>query len=476
MTDTTAEPTQGGSTELKVTRPFDGTPLATLERTSEEAAFAALARAHALYADRTAWLDAATRISILERFAERVSAEAEALALQAASEGGKPLKDSRIEIERAVSGIKVACAEIAQLHGTEVPMRLSAASAHRCAYTYREPRGVVLAISAFNHPFNLIIHQVVTAVAVGCPVLVKPASSTPLSCLRIVELLRDVGLPDGWCTCILPENRVATKLVADTRISFLSFIGSAKVGWMLRSKLAPGATCALEHGGAAPVIIDETADLDRCVPLLARGGFYHAGQVCVSVQRIYVQRKLAGTLAEKLVEAARAMKVGDPTHADTDIGPLIDPGEVDRVHEWIGEARASGAEVLCGGEKLGATCYAPTVLLNPSDEARVSREEVFGPVVAVYTYDTMDEAIARANAPDLFFQASIFTQDIDTALSVSRRLHGMTVMVNDHTAFRVDWMPFGGHRQSGLGLGGIGHSMRDMTLERMVVFHSPGLC
>ncbi len=472
---TEATPTRGTRATFEVTPPFGGTPLATLTRTSEEEALAALKRAHALYSDRTAWLDAATRIGILERFAERVTAEAEALALQAASEGGKPLKDSRVEIGRAINGIKVACAEIAQLHGTEVPMRLSEASAHRCAYTYREPRGVVLAISAFNHPFNLIVHQVVTAVAVGCPVIVKPATATPLSCLRIVELLQEAGLPADWCTCVLTENSVTTKLVEDTRVSFMSFIGSANVGWMLRSKLAPGATCALEHGGAAPVIVDETADLDRCVPLLARGGFYHAGQVCVSVQRVYVARSLARALAEKLVAAARVLKVGDPTQPDTDVGPLIDPSEVDRVHEWVGEARSSGAEVLCGGEKLGASCYAPTVLFNPSDEARISREEVFGPVVAVYTYDSMDEAIARANAPDLFFQASIFTQNLDTALSVSRRLHGMTVMVNDHTAFRVDWMPFGGHRQSGLGLGGIGHSMRDMTLERMVVFHSPGL-
>ena len=263
--------------------------------------------------------------------------------------------------------------------------------------------------------------------------------------------------------------------VSDPRVSFLTFIGSGKVGWHLRSRLAPGASCSLEHGGVAPVIVERTADIDDAIPLLVKGGFYHAGQVCVSVQRIFVDESIADEFNAKFIEQAGKLKVGDPLDESTEVGPLIVPQEVDRVHEWVEEAVARGGKLLCGGKKISETCYEPTVVLDPPDDVLLSREEVFGPVVAIYRYSDRDDAIRRANDPDVFFQASVFTRDLEFALDASRRLDGMTVMVNDHTAFRVDWMPFGGHRQSGLGLGGIGHSMRDMTLERMVVFRSPVL-
>ena len=458
-----------------VTSAFDEVRIETLAHTSEAVAHAALEVAYGLHKDRAGWLSVPVRVAVLKRFAALVGEQAEALARQAAREGGKPLADSRVEIARAINGVEVAIAEIPQLHGTEVPMGQTASSAQRIAHTFREPRGVVLAISAFNHPFNLIIHQVITALAAGCPVLVKPATATPLSCRSVVQLLAQAGLPAGWCQLLLTTPAVTEALVADPRVSFLTFIGSAKVGWQLRSKLAPGAACALEHGGVAPVIVDPTADLDDAIPLLVRGGFYHAGQVCVSVQRIYVHQSVVADFTQRFVAAAQALRTGDPLDETTEVGPLISRAEVTRVDTWVQEAIAAGARLLCGGHALGPTTYAPTVLLSPPDDARVSCEEVFGPVVAIYPYAHLDEAIARANAPDVFFQASIFTRDLDTALSASRRLAGMAVLVNDHSAFRVDWMPFGGHRQSGLGLGGIGHTMRDMSLERMVVFRSRSL-
>ncbi len=460
---------------FEIRSPFDEALITTYTHTTENEALDALGTAYALYQDRDAWLSGTQRIQILGKFAELVRAKAGELALQAAREGGKPLKDSNIEIARAIDGVGVAIKEIGQLHGTEIPMGLTESSAHRFAHTYREPRGVVLAISAFNHPFNLIIHQVITAIAAGCPVLVKPASSTPMSCKSIVDLLTEAGLSRGWCQLILTSNSSTERLVTDRRVSFMTFIGSAKVGWYLKSKLAPGAACALEHGGVAPVIVDATANIDASIAPLTRGGFYHAGQVCVSVQRIYLHQSIADDFTEKFLAATAELKTGDPLDIQTDVGPLISSREVDRVDAWVKEAVEGGAKLLCGGHKLTDSTYAPTVLLNPSDDAKVSTQEVFGPVVAIYTYGDINEAIRRANEPDVFFQASIFTQDLDTALSASRRLHGMAVMINDHTAFRVDWMPFGGHRQSGLGLGGIGHSMREMTLERMVVFHSSGL-
>lgn len=460
---------------FEVRSPFDGAHLCTLEHTPEAAAFAALERASALYADRAGWLPAVTRIGVLERLASLIEGQIDALAHQAAAEGGKPLRDSIVEINRAVNGVRVAVAEIAQLKGTEIRMGLTASSVQRFAHTYLEPCGVVLAISAFNHPFNLIIHQVITAIAAGCPVLIKPALTTPMSCISVVELLAEAGLPEGWCQLLLCEDEITGKLVADTRVAFMTFIGSARVGWHLRSKLAPGARCVLEHGGLAPVIVDDTADIEGSIAPLVRAAFYHAGQVCVSAQRVYVHRSVIDRFATQFVEATKALVTGDPLNHQTDVGPLIRPREVQRVHGWVEEALEAGAKLLCGGRTLSPTTYAPTVLLDPPDEVRVSQKEIFGPVVSLYAYDSIDDAIARANGPDVFFQASIFTRDLDTALSASRRLNGMAVMVNEHPAFRVDWMPFGAGRQSGLGLGGIGNAMRDMSTERMVVFRSAGI-
>ena len=440
-------------TPLEVTAPYDNALLATVDTADAVAVEQALATAHALFRDRSQWLSKSQRISILSRTAELMSGQRDALALAAAAEGGKPLIDSRVEVDRAIDGLHNCVECIRTAAGREIPMDINAASAERLAMTQHEPIGVVAAVSAFNHPVNLIVHQVGPAIAAGCPVIIKPAEDTPLSCFRFVELLRQAGLPEAWCQpLVVSELEVATQLVTDERVGFFSFIGSARVGWMLRSQLAPGARCALEHGGAAPVIVAADADLEQALPLLAKGGFYHAGQVCVSVQRVYCHESVARTLAEALAGLAGALTVGDPTDAATGVGPLIRPREVTRVHEWVTEAIAAGAEKLCGGEVLSESCYAPTVLFNPPDDVRVSQQEIFGPVVCVYSYSDMDSAIERANALPVAFQASVFTNELDTALHCYRNLDASAVMVNDHTAFRVDWMPFAGLRQSGMGL------------------------
>jgi acyl-CoA reductase-like NAD-dependent aldehyde dehydrogenase len=222
----------------------------------------------------------------------------------------------------------------------------------------------------------------------------------------------------------------------------------------------------------APVIVAADADIPDALPLLTKAGFYHAGQVCVSVQRVFAQKAVARGLAEGLAQRAQALKVGDPTLPDTEVGPIIREAEVKRIHEWVLEAAGRGAELLCGGQPLSDTCYAPTVLLDPPDTVRVSTEEVFGPVVCVYSFDDLDDAVVRANALPYAFQAGVFTRDLDTALRATRRLSASAVMVNDHTAFRVDWMPFGGLRHSGLGVGGIPYTMRDMQIEKMIVLRS----
>ncbi len=463
------------SEPLKVLSPFDGHLISEIEWDDAGKLEHMLSTAQRLAGNPDHAIPVPQRIAILEKTANLVDAKAEEFARQAAEEGGKPLIDSRVELERAVQGIREAARSISQLTGREIPMSLTASSMNRMAYTRREPIGVVAAVSAFNHPFNLIVHQVVPAVAVGCPVIVKPALTTPLSCFNLVNCLYEAGLPKEWCHILVCDNEVAEKLVTDSRVAFFSFIGSSKVGWHLRSKLAPGTRCTLEHGGAAPVIMDADADVEDALPLLAKGGFYHAGQVCVSVQRVFAHESIVDAVAGGLADLAKKLVVGDPTNAATEVGPLILEREVDRVAQWVEQARNAGAKVLTGGNKFGVTCYAPTVLLNPPDQAKVSREEIFGPVVCVYAFKDRLEAIERANQIPYSFQAAVFTKNIDTALDSAKRLHAAAVMVNDHTAFRVDWMPFAGRNTSGLGVGGILPTMLEMTEEKMIVFRSPGI-
>ncbi len=391
------------------------------------------------------------------------------LAFQVANEGGKPLVDARVEVDRAINGMELCIHEMGNIKGTQIPMGLTEAGDGRTGWTTREPIGVVVAISAFNHPLNLIVHQVAPAVATGCPVIVKPSGDTPLSCFEFISILHEAGLPEDWARATCAPREAAEKLVTDPRVAFFSFIGSSKVGWSLRSKLAPGTRCALEHGGVAPVIVDATADIDAAVPSLIKGGFYHSGQVCVSVQRVFAHSSIIDDLAAKMTEATKALKVGNAIDEDVDCGPLIRPGECDRVAEWVEEAVTAGAELLCGGQKLSDTTYAPTLLLNPPVDSKVSTQEIFGPVVCLYSYDDVDEAIAQANSLDVAFQAAVFTNDLSNAMHTYRNIDASAVMVNDHSAFRVDWMPFAGLKSSGQGIGGIPYTMHDMTHEKMIV-------
>ena len=458
---------------IEIEAPFDRSVIATIERGDADTVECALHTATSLFENRDAWLSRAQRIEILNETAAIMTGRRETLAVEAAREGGKPLVDSLVEVDRAIDGVRLCVETLRTQGGGEIPMNLNAASAGRIAYTRIEPAGVVVAFSAFNHPLNLIVHQVGPAVAAGCPVIVKPAEATPLSCMRFVGILHEAGLPAPWCQAMLTTGHdVSAALVNDERVAFFTFIGSARVGWMLRSQLAPGTRCALEHGGAAPVIVAADADMDAALPLLAKGGFYHAGQVCVSVQRVFAHASVARSVAEGLAGLAVELKVGDPVKPDTEVGPLIREAEVRRVDEWVQEAANEGAELLCGGRPVSDTCYAPTVLLNPPEDARVSKDEIFGPVVCVYAYDDLDDAIDRANVLPFAFQSSVFTRDIDTAIRVSRRLTAAAVMINDHTAFRVDWMPFAGLRQSGLGTGGIPYTMDDMQIRKLVVIRS----
>ena len=458
---------------LTVTAPWDQSVICDVPVADSNAVEIALSNAHTIFKDRDRWLAPYKRIEILDKTVEIMQSRFEELAIEAAREGGKPLIDSRVEVSRAIDGIKNCIECIRNETGRGIPMGLNAASQNRLAFTCKEPIGVVVAVSAFNHPLNLIVHQVGPAVASGCPVIIKPAEDTPLSCFRFVQILHEAGLPIEYCQAlVVNELSVAEQLVCDKRVGFFTFIGSGKVGWMLRSKLAPGTRCALEHGGVAPVIIDSTADLDDTLPLIAKGGFYHAGQVCVSVQRVFVPRMMANDVAKQLAELGEKMIIGDPTLEKTEVGPLIRTKEVDRVSEWIEEAKTAGATCQTGGKRLSDTTYACTVLLDPPSNVRISEREIFGPAICVYSYDEVDEAIELANSLPYSFQASILSRNLDFILRCNRRIDAATIMVNDHTAYRVDWMPFAGLKQSGYGVGGIPFTFEDMQIEKLTIVRS----
>ncbi len=460
---------------LKVYSPYDGKEVGEVPYSSREEVVKAIDDAYDIFTDFSKRLPKHQIAEILNKTAHIIMKRKEELTNLAASEGGKPYIDSKVEIERAINGITFAVSYLGALEGKEVAMGHTVSSANRMAYTFKEPIGVVAAISAFNHPFNLAVHQVIPAIAVGCPVIIKPASSTPLSAFKLVEILEEAGLPKGYARAIMCDRNDAELLTTSPKTAFLTFIGSNDVGWSLNRKASEGTRVTLEHGGVAPVIVEPDADMDELLPALLKGGFYHAGQVCVSVQRVYVHESIAKDVADKLASMADKLKVGNQLDKDTEVGPLISHKEVDRVEEWVEEARQKGGQILCGGKRISESLYAPTVIFDTSDDAKVSQKEVFGPVVCVYSYKNIDEAIARANALSVSFQGAVFTKNIDTSLKVVKQLNGTAVMVNDHTAFRVDWMPFGGAKTSGLGLGGINYSMDEMCNEKLMVIKSPSV-
>jgi acyl-CoA reductase-like NAD-dependent aldehyde dehydrogenase len=461
---------------LSVTSPWSGKIIGSVPQLGSDGIQHALELAYSIFRDRSRWLPVSKRLDILKRAAAIMEIMANDLANEAAREGGKPLSDSRVEVARAIDGVHNTIDCLRNNAGRKIPMDINPASAHRLAMTSFEPVGVVVAISAFNHPLNLIVHQVIPAIAAGCPVIVKPAEDTPLSCFRLMNILREAGLPDEYGMALMTESvEVSEQLVSDTRVGFFSFIGSADVGWMLRSKLAPGTRCALEHGGAAPVIICEDANLEEILPMLAKGGFYHAGQVCVSVQRVFAHRSVVDEVTANLAEIANALKCGDPNDENTEIGPLIRALEAQRISSWVDEAIEEGASLVTGGKRIENNCYECTVLLEPDINSKVSRMEIFGPVICIYAYDELEQAVKMANEVPFSFQAAVATSNLDNALYCYNNLNASAVMVNDHTAFRVDWMPFAGLKQSGLGVGGIPYTFRDMQVEKMLVVRSDAI-
>jgi acyl-CoA reductase-like NAD-dependent aldehyde dehydrogenase len=362
----------------------------------------------------------------------------------------------------------MAAVEARKLAGEMVPMDASQAGEGKLAFTLRLPIGVVGAISPFNFPLNLVAHKLAPALAAGCAVVLKPASQTPLSALLLAELEEEAGLPPGWLSVVVgPSAEIGDVLVEDERVRALTFTGSGQVGWALRER-APRKRVNLELGNATPVVVAADADLDEAATKLAANAFSFAGQSCISVQRIYVERAAYDGFLERFLPKVEALRVGDPADEETDVGPVIDDDARKRILDWIEEARSAGARVLTGGEADGELIR-PTVIANPAPELKVSCEEVFGPVCTVTAYDSLDEAIALANGTRYGLQAGIFTPNVRTALRAARELEFGGVTVNEAPTFRADQMPYGGVKDSGNTREGPAYAVRELTEERLVV-------
>jgi acyl-CoA reductase-like NAD-dependent aldehyde dehydrogenase len=450
---------------LEVASPYDGSLVARVAKAGAKEARAAVDAAERAMRDP---LPAHKRAEILVRVAGALGKRADEVARQITAEAGKPLKAARGEVARAMSTYTMAAVEARTLAGEMVPMDASQAGEGKLAFTQRLPIGVVGAISPFNFPLNLVAHKIAPALAAGCAVVLKPASQTPLSALLLAELEHEAGLPPGWLNVLVgPAAEIGDVLVEDERVTLITFTGSAGVGWKLRER-APRKRVNLELGNATPVIVEADADVEDAAARCAANAFSFAGQSCISVQRIYVQRDAYDAFRAAFVPRVEALAVGDPADDATDVGPLISQSERDRVLTWIEEAREGGATIVTGG-RLDGDLLLPTVVETPAADAKLSCDEAFGPVCTLQPYDTLDEAIDAANATRYGLQAGIFTSSLRTALEASRRLEFGGVTVNEAPTFRADQMPYGGVKDSGNTREGPAWAVREMTEERLVV-------
>lgn len=481
------------STE-SILSPYDGSVVGEMPVATEQDIELAIGRAQRAYQTMRK-LPRFVRADILARAADIVRRRREEIARLIAAEAGKPLYDARGEVSRAVFNLSNSAAEARRFGGEEVPLDMDAAVfeyqttdaegrpvsldkldldalagiRRRVGLARRYPIGVVLAIAPFNFPLNLVLHKVAPALAVGNAVVLKPAPQTPLTSRLLKEILTEAGLPDGAlevCHCPVP---LAEAMVRDERFAMVSFTGSAKVGWHIKA-IAGRKKVALELGGNGAVIVAEDADLEYAAARCVRGGVVYGGQYCIGVQRILVQRSVAARFTELLVAKVRACKVGDPMQEGIDVGPVIDEGSAKRIQAWVDEAIAQGATLLCGGTRDRAV-VAPTVLTDTRKGMKVEDEEVFGPVLTVNVYDGFDEAVARCADSKYGLQGGLFTQDLRRAFRAIEDWEVGGLMINDVPIYRIDNMPFGGWKESGLGREGTRYAMEEMSDIRHLVIN-----
>ncbi|SEL42124.1 succinate semialdehyde dehydrogenase [Blastococcus sp. DSM 46786] len=458
-----------GTDVLEVRSPFDGALAGRTTNATAEDVEAAVSAAHDARAACAA-TPAHVRAAALDHVSRRLAERAEEVAALITAESGKPLKWARSEATRAVSTFRWGAEEARRWSGTLQRLDTDPAASGRMALVRRAPRGPVLGIAPFNFPLNLVAHKVAPAIAVGAPIVLKPAPATPLSALLLGEILAETDLPAGSWSVLPVPNEVAAQLVGDPRLPVVSFTGSVPVGWSIRES-APRKHVTLELGGNAAAVVapdQDDAALDWAATRIATFAMYQAGQSCVSVQRVLAHRDVAAGLTDRVVEAVGKLVTGDPTDSATDVGPLIDEQAARRVESWVDEAVAAGGRLLAGGTRDGAS-YAPTVLADVPVDVKVSCEEVFGPVVVLDTVDSLDEAFARVNDSRFGLQAGVFTRDLQVAFRAAQVLEVGGVVIGDVPSFRADQMPYGGVKDSGTGREGVRAAMEDLTEERVLV-------
>lgn len=456
----------GSGDALEVKNKYDGSTVGVLPTASREDLDQAIEAAQGA-ADLMAELPAHKRAEILLKTAALLRERSDDLAKTIAAEAGKALKFARAEVDRAVSTFTIASEEAKRLHGETIPLDAVPAGEGYFGFWTRRPVGVIAAISPFNFPLNLVAHKVAPAIASGNTIVLKPASTTPLTAVKLCEILVEAGLPAGAINLVVGSGgTVGEWLVTDARVDKITFTGSPDVGRHILS-VAGIKKVTLELGNTSPVVVAPDADLDFVAKRCAVGAYYNSGQVCISVQRIYSEKQIYEPFSEKFVKATEAMVVGDPLDERVDVGPMIDSGEVDRIEGWVNEAKDSGAKILTGGKRDG-TVYYPTVLAGVSEEMKVVAEEAFAPVASVIASDDFESALEQANDTKFGLQVGVFTKDIDRVFQAVKRLNFGGVIINDTPNFRADHMPYGGNRQSGLGREGVRFAMEEMTNIQLV--------
>ena len=457
---------RSGTEPFTVKSPFDGADVATVgsptEKDIEDAASAAAAAF-----DETRKLPIHVRAGALDHISARLKERADEVAEVIAKEGGKPLKWAKVEATRAVSTFRWASEECRRWGGELMRLDTEESLGSRVGIIRHFPIGPVLAITPFNFPVNLVAHKMAPALAVGAPLVIKPATKTPLGALLLGELFLETDLPPSMLSVLPIGGSEAGELAKDERFKKISFTGSSQVGWDLRAA-DPRKAVTLELGGNAGVIVHSDGDLDTAARRIAFGGYYQAGQSCISVQRVLVHDDVAETFTSRLVEEVGKLKTGDPMDPETDVGPLIDHDSLERVSAWVDEAVQGGAEVLVGGKREDPF-YMPTVLARTKTDMKVRQEEIFGPVVTLETYSDYEDAIARVNETRYGLQAGVFTRDLERLMIAHRDIVVGGVIANDISAFRADQMPYGGSKDSGIGREGLRYAMEEMTEPRILV-------
>ncbi len=410
------------------------------------------------------------RAGILSAASAALKTRRDEIARTLAGEAGKPIKDATIEVERATMTFQVAAEEARRLGGEVIPMDLAPHGAGRIGVVRRFPIGPVAAISPFNFPLNLSAHKVAPAIAAGNPIVLKPATKTPLSALYLAEILINAGLPPGAISVLPMARKTGDRLVTDSRFRLLTFTGSSSVGWDMKSR-AGRKKIILELGGNAGVIVDRSADLAFAAGRIATGGFAFAGQSCISVQRVYVHDEVFDGFAGLLVDRVNVLKVGDPLDPATDLGPMIEESEAERIETWVQEAVAAGAKILTGGRRLGGALYAPTVLTDVPVESRVCAEEAFAPLVALFRFRSFEDALREVNRSRYGLQAGVFTASLEQTLQAFDSLEVGGIIINDVPTWRIDHMPYGGVKDSGLGREGPRYTIEEMTEPRLLVIN-----